>query len=317
MPEERFTSLQVGAPPVSGPGGPERILYAWPVVQVGTFDSGPDDACWRRQNRIGAGHLIAFPGTAVRIAQDGHEPVVADANRLIFYNRLQVYRRSLVSRRGDHCSFLILSPALVEELARGGVAPIHDPEDRPFPEPAASSEPAVYLEKRTLVRLLARKQPIDELELQERLLRLAARAVRAAYPSAPRPLPLPSAGRRGRADLVEAAREALAADPGSPLSLDAVARRVGVSVFHLAHVFRKQTGMGLHAYRDQLRVRGALPEVLDGSRRLADVALDAGYVSHSHFTDRFGVWFGTPPSRARAVALATGGDSKILEADRR
>lgn len=280
---------------VRQPSGPARLLYAWPLVRVGTFDADPDDECWRRENCIGDAHLIAFPGTAVRIAQEGRDEVVADANRLIFYNRQQRYRRTPVSRRGDHCSFLALAPELLEELARAEVAPIRDPEHRPFPRAAASSDSGDYLEKRRIVSVLSSTEPVDELELQERLIRLAARALRGLYGTPVSPDPTRE---RRRAELVEAARAVIAAQPGRPLSLQGVADRVGISVFHLARVFRAETGMGLHAYRDQLRLRGALPEVLAGSRRLTDVALDAGYVSHSHFTDRFRLAFGAPPSRA-------------------
>ena len=73
---------------------------------------------------------------------------------------------------------------------------------------------------------------------------------------------------------------------------------MGLSPFHAARLFRRYTGSSIHAYRDQLRVRAALPEIVAG-RRLDDLALKLGFASHSHFTDRFRRTFGVPPSAIR------------------
>lgn len=69
-------------------------------------------------------------------------------------------------------------------------------------------------------------------------------------------------------------------------------------------MFRQRTGWSLHAYRDQLRLRHAVEWVLDGTRRLTDVALELGYASHSHFTDRFRASYGFAPTELRARARA-------------
>ena len=54
----------------------------------------------------------------------------------------------------------------------------------------------------------------------------------------------------------------------------------------------------LHAYRDQLRLQGALPRLAAGED-ITRVALDLGYSSHSHFTWAFRRRFGVPPSSVR------------------
>ena len=265
---------------------------------MGAFDCWPGDGRWRYENQVDEGHVIAFPGRTVEISQAGDRPRVMDPTRFVFYNRFQTYRRSLVSRDGDHCTFLVVAPELLDEMARRGVAELRDVENRPFPATFANSGPAEYLEMQAIRRRL---ESGDTLEIQERLVRLVERVVACLIggssggtQAAVRP-----ETRRIHDELAEAARGIVARDPHRPMSLDSVAAELGVSAFHLAHLFRQASPMGLHAYRDQLRLRLALPAVLDGSVRLTDLALDAGYASSSHFTDRFRALYGLAPTLLR------------------
>ena len=87
-------------------------------------------------------------------------------------------------------------------------------------------------------------------------------------------------------------------------------------MYHLARVFKERTGLTLHAYRDQLRLRASLDPVAEGRADLTELALDLGYSSHSHFTDAFRRAFGAPPRAIRRAATAAEllEMSKILEA---
>lgn len=275
-------------------------MFSWPLVSVGVFDCWPGDERWLTENRVDEGHVIAFPGTAVEIAQDGHHALVADPNRVVLYNQHQAYRRRMVNRIGDHCTYLVVAPQLLDELAGSGAAPIHDPDRRPFSHPVLPITRQEHLEQRSILRLLAGDRPTDPLEVQERLVRLVGAALR----HGPAERPIRRSRRAGTEQehrrMVEGSRALLAADVGRPMSLEQVARQVGASVFHLSRVFREHAGMSLHAYRDELRMRSALPAVLDGSRPLTQVALDHGYASPGHFTDRFRARYGQSPSALRA-----------------
>ena len=146
--------------------------------------------------------------------------------------------------------------------------------------------------------------------MQETVVRLLARLVRNAYDlrgggtlarrRAPRPL------RPAQRDLVEAAQCVLGEDLALPLSLESVARAVNSSAFNLCRLFKRGTGLSLHAYRNQLRLRRSLDLLEEGAADLTGVALDLGYSSHSHFTYEFRRAFGQTPSeyRARRPALA-------------
>ena len=90
------------------------------------------------------------------------------------------------------------------------------------------------------------------------------------------------------------------------LTLTSIARAVDCSVFHLCRSFRRATGLTLHAYRDEVRLRLALERLERGERDLSRLALDLGYSSHSHFTAAFRRSFGAPPSSARKLLIVRG-----------
>lgn len=118
----------------------------------------------------------------------------------------------------------------------------------------------------------------------------------------PRPLFARATGgtrRRGDVDAVEAARDLIARRYRDNLSLSDIARAVSSSVFHLSRLFHARTGFSLHAYRNQLRLRGALARLAERDADLTNIALDLGFSSHSHFTDIFRRTFGRTPSAVR------------------
>ena len=131
----------------------------------------------------------------------------------------------------------------------------------------------------------------DELALHTLALDLAARAC-----SAPAVARAPDANRALRVAVREV-RERLVRDYAAPLTLTLLARHVGLSSWHLSRSFRALVGVGLHDYRNRVRLFAAL-ERLARPRRppLAQLALDLGFCSHSHFTRAFRAFFGKPAS---------------------
>ena len=87
------------------------------------------------------------------------------------------------------------------------------------------------------------------------------------------------------------------------LTLARIARAMDCSVFHLCRSFRRATGLTLHDYRDEVRLRLALERLEQGERDLTRLALDLGYSSHSHFTAAFHRSFDMPPSTARKLLI--------------
>ena len=86
------------------------------------------------------------------------------------------------------------------------------------------------------------------------------------------------------------------------MSLEEIAAEVNASPFNFARMFNHQTGMPLHRYLTQLRLRAAL-ERLGEADDITSLALDLGFSSHSHFTDVFRREFGKTPSEFRKVEV--------------
>lgn len=82
-------------------------------------------------------------------------------------------------------------------------------------------------------------------------------------------------------------------------SLHDVADAACCSYFHLARLFRTHTGLGLHAYREQLRLAAALQRLDEGEGDLAALAHDLGYSSQSHLGAAFRRAIGVTPAQAR------------------
>jgi AraC-like DNA-binding protein len=84
------------------------------------------------------------------------------------------------------------------------------------------------------------------------------------------------------------------------LSLEAIARRQGVSVRYLQRLL-EQSGTSFTAHLTELRLQKALALLTEpGSGRIIDVALEAGFNDISHFNHLFRTRFGDTPSGARA-----------------
>jgi AraC-like DNA-binding protein len=80
------------------------------------------------------------------------------------------------------------------------------------------------------------------------------------------------------------------------LSLGEIARACKVSPFHASRAFRAVVGETIHRHLTRVRLRVALLELAHGGGRLTEVALRAGFSSHSHFTDAFRAEFRVLPS---------------------
>lgn len=95
---------------------------------------------------------------------------------------------------------------------------------------------------------------------------------------------------------LQALCQALSNDPGSPLTLEGWAARVGASSRTLARLFQEELNMGFGAWRQQLRLARAIDLIGRGSL-LGDVAEQMGYASQAAFSAMFKRTFGVPPSQ--------------------
>lgn len=88
------------------------------------------------------------------------------------------------------------------------------------------------------------------------------------------------------------------------VSLESVAREVGVHPVYLATAFRKHYGSSVGEYVRRLRVEFAARELGRPQSALADVAALAGFADQAHFTRVFKALMGLTPGEYRAQRSA-------------
>lgn len=277
---------------------PQNILFQSEVVSIGQFRCHPSHPHFEDTGPVG-GHLVVFPRTSVRITHAGRDPLVADPNVVVFYNRQQEYRRSKLYERGDLCEFFVFSSQTVIDALRSYDPAVEERPDHPFRLTHGPSDSRSYLLQRLVTDHLTSSAPPDALWIEETMLRVLGRVIENSYRA--RGLhpkhPTRTTNRAHRA-LAEEARTILATRFHETPSLTELASTVHSSPFHLCRVFRKETNISIHRYLDEVRLRTAL-EFLGAGLEITDLALELGYSSHSHFTQAFRRAFGVPPSTLR------------------
>jgi AraC family transcriptional regulator len=271
----------------------DQVHASTDLVTVAAFRCPVDDPRFRDSGPIGQACFV-FPRTSVLIAHDAGPPFLCDTTIATLYNRGQRYERRSVSLDGDRCDWFGVTDELVREVVRSFDAAIDDA-PRPICHAHASVSPALYRRQRRFFVAVRDREVVDPLAIEETTISLLRAVLGSAYDDTGQRRPPGQSA--ARAALVAAARELIARDFAAPLTLTSLVTRLGCSPFHLCRAFRAATGTTLHAYQTDLRVRATL-EGVEAGRRLTDVALEAGFSSHSHFTQAFRRAFGVPPSAA-------------------
>ncbi|HEX8601958.1 MAG TPA: AraC family transcriptional regulator [Pseudoduganella sp.] len=105
---------------------------------------------------------------------------------------------------------------------------------------------------------------------------------------------LSPASRQRIADFIEA-------HLGEELGIVTLAQQVNLSPDHFARCFRISFGVTPHRYVQQRRIAAAQRMLAMTTRPLAEIALDLGFYSHTHFTRIFRQHTGTTPRRVRSA----------------
>ncbi|MGE0480996.1 MAG: helix-turn-helix transcriptional regulator [Phycisphaerae bacterium] len=246
---------------------------------------------------------LAFPRRGVFVKHVGPTTLVADSNVVVFFNRDEPYRVSHPVDGGDDCTVLRLREALLRDVLAALDPGAADRSDLRFGYTHAPAEPRWLLRIEALRRHLAQPSR-DVLAAEEVAGALVAAVVGAAQRVRGVRLPRRANTADEHRRLANDTQVLLATRFAEPLTLAELAEIVAASPFHLARVFRRQTGRSLHAYRTRLRLAATLPALADGAPDLARVALRVGFASHSHFTTAFQQHFDVTPSAARGRIAA-------------
>lgn len=277
----------------------DRVVFSTECVTIGAFRCATSHPSFRNSGPI-RDDCFVFPRTAVVIHHDDAPAFVADPTVITLYNRRQAYERRAISIEGDRCDWFAVS----QDLLRTALVhrdPAAAEADRPIRFTHTTSDASTYLEQRRLFIDAGISAHLDELGVEERVVALLDRVLGLAYRDRrvrSRAPQLPKA-----IALAVAAKAWIAPRVTQRLTLARIAAALDCSAFHLCRSFRRATGLTLHDYRDQVRLRLALERLEQGERDLSRLALDLGYSSHSHFTEAFHRSFAVPPSAARKLLI--------------
>ena len=81
-----------------------------------------------------------------------------------------------------------------------------------------------------------------------------------------------------------------------PLSLNEIAKIVGLSPYHFLRAFKESTGLTPHAYLRRLRVNHG-KQLLEKGYRCIDAAYAAGFADQAHFTRTFKSFYRVTPTQ--------------------
>jgi AraC-like DNA-binding protein len=259
-----------------------RWLTGTGSMAVGLFSCAPGEEVWAEEHEVTMDPLLTLPLSSWQERGRSGRCVVATPAEAVISVPGWRYRRDPIGGQAA-VSVLVLpseaaaSDRLLRSWQSGRAGPLIGPEAaaairgvaRPDPTPAA----LFALEEQAL-GLLGQLIPLRRTES----------SIRASTRNAHR-----------RA--VDVVRSALADEPAATLSLTELGELAGYAPFHLARVFRDVTGTSIARYRERLRLNAALCLLSRPEVEIARIALDLGFSSHAHFTDRFTRMFGVPPSR--------------------
>ena len=257
-----------------------------------------DDDDPRREERSGA-HEVVFTRGGAFVKHVAGREVLADANHVLFFNGEEPYRVTHPLDGGDDCTVFrfatgVLCDALAEHDER-----VRDRPGAPFAHTHGPARPAELM-RQHICRAIARRGGLEADELAVELLGAAldgAYAVRGERPRAQR-----TTTNRAHRETARATQAVLNERFTEAMGLAEIARRVHSSPYHLARLFRRETGCSIHQYRGRLRLAAALERLAEGERDLTRLALGLGYASHAHFTDAFRRAFDITPSDFRRTA---------------
>ncbi len=231
----------------------------------------------------------------------GKQTVTADVNQATFFSKDSVYRVSHPGDCGDRGTSIVVAETILTDIIRELDPAVDERPEQPFPFAAAPCEPAIFWRHREYVLRLERidQEPLEPLWADVTGLQLAADVLEGAFVHTGTRPKKRAATNADHATRAEAAKTYLAARLGENVTLDEVAAAVFASPFNFARIFQQQTGMPVHRYLTQLRLRASLERIAEPGADLTSIALDLGFSSHSHFTDVFRREFDKTPSEFR------------------
>lgn len=271
-----------------------EVVHDGEMVQVAHWECLEDREALRAE-RTHTHWVVSLLHTGACGIRQGRWEVTGDPTTAIVHRPGTTYRTTHPFGCCDRGWSLAFDREAAEDaLGRVGI----DPSRWSRPSTTARAAPIrELLDHLVLLHRLRLRRPVDDVTVEELALELLTRLL---APDRPDPEP----ANAGHARIAERACSWINEHFRDAVRLADVARAVRCSPFHLCRIFKRQRGVSIGGYVRQLRLAHVLGSLGDGGRTITDIALDAGFGSHSHLTTTFSTDLGVPPRDLRRRLLS-------------
>jgi AraC family transcriptional regulator len=244
-------------------------------------------------------HVISFVHAGAFVLHSRGKSALIDSTALLFYNPGAPYRSEHPFGCCDHGSAIVVHPSTLLDVLSHYDPAVDERGDSIFLSAYSHGLSRAYILQRLLIRSLREPEPRDPVAVEAAVLRILGEVAEGYARANGMPLRRRVLD-RARRDYVEDAKALLQRSFQENLRLDDIGRALHVSTYHLCRLFKEETGVPIHRYLNQLRLRHALELIAAGEEDLSGLALSLGFSSHSHFTTSFKKEFGVTPKGCRA-----------------
>ncbi len=252
----------------------------------------------RDEEEFSQEHQIVIPIAGTFVRHDSTGKFAVDVNHAAFFHKWRPFRVSHPAFGGDACIVFALAPRLRAEFMRW-YGPSDDADEAaPFPVDWLPLAGRPHIGLRQTVDSLSDGSYASALDIEERALQLLGEVVRAAFGASRRSEHLSRRTNSSAREVAHQAKLVLAERLKEKVTLGDVASAVHCSPYYLSRVFGVEAKISLHRYLNRLRLRASLESISGNPKQsIADVALEHGFSSHSHFSAAFRLEFGISPSQ--------------------
>lgn len=288
----------------------QAVSFGWLKVEPGT-------EAWSRECLSPSTPVVGIPTTPIVTNPMQMGERLIGPNNVIFANRSRPYTRRDVSGRGEQTLVFEPSASLLEALVERYDPGFYAGPDQVFRHGEGLCPPGVHLLARRLIRA-ADAATVRSDALEECAFWLLDQAFQHSWAHWDRLPEARAETSRAHLNLVREACEYLVSRVADPPSLHELGRHVSMSPQHFCRVFRRYTGMTVHAYQLQNRLRTVLVMLEDERLPLSWIAQAVGFSDQAHLTRSFRDAFGLTPGVFRKELAQSSHDAaqRFLDAMR-
>ena len=107
-----------------------------------------------------------------------------------------------------------------------------------------------------------------------------------------------------RAELVSRPKSYIQSNLNRPITLVNIAAHLGISSYHLSHLFSQESGFTFSSFLLRNRMERAAAILMDPGKRISEAAYAVGFSDANHFAKTFRRYFSKSPTDYRAQKLA-------------